>query len=202
MQNLELVKDALEKRNFEVKLFENAQQAKDYLLAVIDPAQTVGFGGSATLSGMGMHETLAQHGNRLFYHGTGSAQDREQAHVDASNADVYLSSANAILTDGRIINIDGHGNRVSALIHGPAKVILVVGKNKIASTYDEAIHRIKTQACPANARRLGRKTPCATLGYCTDCSSPDRMCNGTLILERTPTSHPIEVLLVNEELGY
>ena len=126
----------------------------------------------------------------------------QQAHRAASQADVYLCSANAVTEDGRIVNIDGTGNRLAALCWGPGRVVLVVGKNKVTGSLEDALERIKTKACPPNARRLGFQTPCAKLGYCTDCDSPQRICSATLILDRAPYSHPVEVVLVNQELGY
>ena len=67
---------------------------------------------------------------------------------------------------------------------------------------DSAIERIKTITCPANGRRLGRQTPCAITGTCADCRTPQRMCGSTVITEYRMSSHPMEVLLVNEDLGY
>ena len=102
----------------------------------------------------------------------------------------------------KIVNIDGFGNRLAATLHGTGKVYMIVGKNKLAENLDAAIARIKNVSCPANAKRLGLKTPCAVLGHCTDCSSPQRMCRATLIFDRKPNAHPIDILLVDEELGF
>ena len=115
---------------------------------------------------------------------------------------VNLFMNTRILPDGRIVNIDGFGNRLAATLYGPKKVYMIVGENKLADTLDAAMDRIKNVSCPRNAKRLNLKTPCAVLGRCTDCSSPDRMCHATLILDRKPNAHPMEILLVAQELGY
>lgn len=100
------------------------------------------------------------------------------------------------------MNIDGTGNRLACLCYGPTCVILVVGKNKLCNSYIEAIERIKSDACPSNARRLGLSTPCALTGKCTDCKGSGRMCNVTLISEYpTRLQSEFHVILVDENLG-
>ena len=111
--------------------------------------------------------------------------------------------ANAITEDGVIVNIDGTGNRVAASIFGPKRVVYVIGRNKIVDGgVDAAIARIKKFACPPNAKRLGKKTPCAATGVCADCDSPDRICKVTAIFDRRPTGTPTAVYVVDADLGY
>ncbi|HHW91522.1 MAG TPA: LUD domain-containing protein, partial [Firmicutes bacterium] len=114
----------------------------------------------------------------------------------------YLASSNALTEDGRLVNIDGTGNRVMGMVYGPRRVILVVGSNKLAGSLEAALERIHREACPPNARRLKLQTPCAATGECNDCSSPDRMCKVTTIIEGKPGATDLEVILVGEKLGY
>ena len=117
--------------------------------------------------------------------------------------DLFLTSANALTADGRLVNVDGNGNRVAASIFGPKRVVFVVGRNKIVDGgIDAAIDRIKREACPPNCRRLNKKTPCAATGVCADCSSPDRICSVTVVMDRRPSRTDVQVLLVDEDLGY
>lgn len=194
------VKSAPEKRGYTVHLFSTAQQAKEYLLSAIAPTHTVGFGGSMTLKGMELDTALAAQGNEVFWHWT--AEDKEDAQRKAAFADVYLTSANALTRFGQIINVDGHGNRVAATLHGPGRVIFVVGKNKIVDNYDAAMDRIRNYVSPANARRMNLDTPCAKTGRCMDCSSKQRICNATVVLERRLMGYQMDVVLVDEDLGY
>lgn len=194
------VKSALEKRGYTVHLFSTAQQAKEYLLSAIAPTHTVGFGGSMTLKGMELDTALAAQGNEVFWHWT--AEDKEGAQRKAAFADVYLTSANALTRSGQIINVDGHGNRVAATLHGPGRVIFVVGKNKIVDNYDAAMDRIRNYVSPANAKRMNLDTPCAKTGRCMDCSSKQRICNVTVVLERRLMGYQMDVVLVDEDLGY
>lgn len=199
---METVKRNLEKNGFEVVVVENAAEVKAALLNEIPEGAIVGFGGSMTLQDTGIYEALTERGNKTLWHWKTEPEKRGAVCKEALFADVYLSSANALLEDGEILNIDGNGNRVAAMFYGPKKVILVIGKNKIAKTYEEGLERIRTVACPQNARRLNRNTPCATLNRCTDCSSPDRMCTVTSLIEKKPPTMTYKIFLVNEELGY
>jgi hypothetical protein len=116
--------------------------------------------------------------------------------------DLFLSGTNAATTDGCLINIDGLGNRVAAMIYGPNKVIVVVGRNKIVEgDLIDGIQRIKAESAPPNARRLGRNTPCAVTGFCSDCDSPDRICHVTTIIDSKPSATDLHVLVVNEDMG-
>ena len=102
---------------------------------------------------------------------------------DAMTADVYVSSANALAESGEIINIDGRGNRVAGTLYGAERLYLVIGKNKLAPTFEDALWRARNIAAPKNAKRLGVKTPCAIRGdHCYDCSSPERICRGLVVL--------------------
>ena len=199
---LDQMKTVLEQKGYTVTVFENAQQAKDYVLASVSGEQSVGIGGSVTVQQLELDKALSEKGCPVYWHWTAPGPEKEAAQISAATADAYLCSVNAMTKKGQIINIDGHGNRVAATIHGPGKVIFIVGKNKIAEDYDAAMERIHTVACPGNARRLGLSTPCAVTGKCADCASPQRMCNATVVFERAPSGHPFEILLVNEDLGY
>ena len=153
---------------------------------------------------MGVYEKLAAH-NEVFwqwYAPEGTSQ--EETYRKAERADVYLSSVNAIAETGEILNIDGTGNRVAAALYGHKKLYLVTSINKIAADYDAALWRARNIASPKNAQRLQKKTPCALRGdKCYDCSSPDRICRGLVVLwEPVKGIGETEVVLIGETLGY
>ena len=192
---------ALKGRRFLPEVFDTAEEAKAAALGIIG-ARSVGIGGSATVRDMGLAEALQDNGNEVFWHWLVAKEAKQAARDKALNADVYMCSTNALTTDGRLVNIDGTGNRAAGLIYGPHEVVVIVGRNKIVGSLDQAIERIKRDACPTNARRLGLDTPCAKTGQCHDCRTTARMCNVTFILE-APT-RPVKafhVLIVKEDLG-
>jgi len=183
------VVEALKKRGFEAEYVATPDEAKSLVLAEAQNAASVGWGGSETLKEIGAREALLKSGKEIRDH--------------QMTMDLFLLSANALTRDGRIVNIDGNGNRVAASIAGPKRVVYVIGCNKIVEGgVDEAIARIKKFACPPNCRRLGRKTPCAETGVCANCDSPDRICKVTAIFDRKPTGMPTKVIIVGEALGY
>ena len=140
---------------------------------------------------------------RLAGHATVHSHWRGGTYAEAAAAPVYLTSANALAETGEIINIDGIGNRVASLIFGHEEVYFVVGRNKIAPDYDAALWRARNVAAPKNARRLGKKTPCAVRGdKCYNCKSPDRICRALAVLWERPTGvGRAEVVLIDQELG-
>ena len=181
--------EALKKRGFEAVAVSTGGEALALVMEEVSAAASVGWGGSETLKEIGVREAVAAAGAKIV-----------ERHCDA---DLFLLSANALTADGRIVNIDGRGNRVAASIGGPRRVVYVIGRNKIVDGgIDAAVERIKREACGPNCRRLGKNTPCAATGECADCDSPDRICKVTAIFDRPPTGTPTSVVLVDDDLGY
>jgi hypothetical protein len=164
---------------------------------------SVGFGGSMTLKEMGLFSSLSRH-NKVYSHwNTPEWRTGAEVLADAAHAEVFLSSVNGLAETGEIINIDGAGNRVASAIYGHKKVWIVAGKNKLAPTYDEALWRARNIAAPKNAQRLHAKTPCAVKAdHCYDCKSPGRICRALTVLWGAMMGSDMEVVLVNEDLGY
>lgn len=193
------VSENLKARGYAVQCFATAQEAADYLNGAIDGV-SVAFGGSVTLDQMGLFERLSSHNRAMWHWREGTAEDPRK---EGLTADVYVTSVNGMDEDGDLINIDGAGNRVAASLFGHKKVYFVVGRNKLAPTYDEALWRARNIAAPKNAQRLQRKTPCAVKGdKCYDCKSPERICRGLVVLWEPMMGMEAEVVLVDEDLGY
>lgn len=189
----------LNKRGFNARLFNERSEAVDYISSQLKDT-TIGFGGSMTLKELDLFNALKE-SNRVSWHWE---QDIAEARKNSAEADVYITSANAIAQTGEIINIDGFGNRIASTIYGKKKLYFIVGKNKIAETYDEALYRARNIAAPLNARRLDAKTPCAKGELkCHDCNSPGRICKGLVVLwGKMHCMEQVEVVIIDEELGY
>lgn len=197
----EVIKN-LEKRKINAKFFATKEDAKIELLQELEEEKNIGIGGSMTIMEMNLHEELMRKGKNVYWHWLVEPEKRNEVRQLASNADVYLTSTNALTESGELVNIDGMGNRVSAMFYGPKKVIVICGINKISSDLISAMDRIKAEACPPNAKRLGLKTPCASTDICNNCLSPDRMCNVTVIINHKPMAVDLNVYIVGESLGY
>lgn len=194
--------ETLTQHRFKAQYCATAAEAKAQALALASNAATIGFGGSKTVEGLGIQAALSDSGAALLNHAGTSGEERLRIFAGQKTCDVFFLSANALSTEGHIVNTDGIGNRVAASIHGPKKVVFIIGRNKIVrGGIAEAIARVHEKAAPPNCFRLSRKTPCAATGTCADCNSPERICNVTVILERCPSATEIHVLLVNEDLG-
>ena len=194
----EVVKQNLLDHGFQVSVFADGAEAAAYLNACID-GKTVGFGGSITLRDLGLYEKLKSH-NTVYWHMLNG--DLEEC-VPAASAEVYLTSANGLAETGEIINIDGIGNRVASGLYGHRKVYFVIGRNKLAPTYEEALWRARNIAAPKNAQRKQVKTPCAIkCDRCYNCKSPERICRGLTVHWRALTGMEMEVALIDEDLGY
>lgn len=196
MANMDLLRKNLESRGYTTSHFATAKEAADYLNGQLD-GTTVAFGGSTTLADMGLYDSLSAH-NKVFWHWKGDTP------ADAAQAEYYLASVNGVAETGELINIDGVCNRVSETLFGHKKVFFVVGSNKIAPDYDQALWRARNIAAPLNARRLNKQTPCAVGSEikCYDCKSPDRVCHALTVLWTAPGGAQYEVVLVDEKLGY
>ncbi|WP_432820930.1 lactate utilization protein [Trichloromonas sp.] len=195
---------ALEKNGFSTVLFNHRDEAVPFLLSCAAEAESVGFGGSMTLSELDLSGRLAALGKRTLVHGLPelSAEERRVIMQQQQNCDLFFTSTNALTLNGQLVNIDATGNRVGAMLFGPKRVVVVAGANKIAVDLDSALARVKNVAAPANARRLGFATPCSKSGLCSDCDSPQRICRITTILDRCPRATEMLVCLINQSLGY
>ena len=190
----------LESRNMSGYYAASREEALEKALALIPEGSSVTMGGAMSAHEIGLVEALKK-GNYNFID-RDAYPDRRQAMLLAYDADVFLSSANAMTEDGVLVNIDGNSNRVSAIAQGPRKVIFIVGMNKVCSDVDGAMKRARSVAAPANAQRFGLSTPCAKTGACMNCKSPDTICCQFLITRFSRHKDRIHVILVNDFLGF
>ena len=189
----------LESRNMSGYYAADKEDAVKKALEVIGKGSTVAMGGCQSAHEIGLIQALEE--GDYNYIDRSNMTPRESL-MAAYDADVFLSSANAMTNDGIMVNIDGNSNRVSCIAQGPKKVVFIVGMNKICSDLDEAIKRARNVAAPANAQRFDVKTPCKVTGKCADCKSPDTICCQFLITRYSRHEGRIHVILVNDTLGY
>lgn len=190
----------LKSEGFDVSYFETSEEAVNYISSQLS-GKTIGIGGSQTVLQMGLVEKLMEN-NSVYCQAVDPPED---VYERAASAEVYISSVNGLAETGEIINIDGRGNRVSALLFGPKTVYYVLGVNKIAPDFASAMDRARNIAGPLNARRLNKKTPCAmgTEIKCYDCKSPERICRGfSITVRKLMGIDKMEIVIVNESLGY
>ena len=209
--DLAKVKRAFQRNRYQCRVFETKEEAAVYLDREID-GMTVGFGDSLTLQTMGMYEKLSTHNTVWDVHQI----DREKNGFAKSNAafldmarkamtaDVFLLSVNGATETGVMVNLDGTGNRVSGSLFGHRKVYFVLGVNKIAPTLEKAISRARNVAAPKNVARHHYLCVCSAHGgdRCYDCGAPDRICNVLAVYYKKMRNVEMEVIIINEKLGY
>ena len=223
---------SLVKNNFQASYVANSQEALETTLKMIPENSTVGISDSVTLHQIGLFTHILDNPKykAIYFHsrrnedGTPYYTSEEQYEIArmALTADIYFSGTNSITLDGKLVNIDGFGNRVAAMIFGPKKVIVVAGANKIVKNVEEGLNRIKQYCAPANVKRHVEKhsrshltsLPCYKSGICADCALPQRICCTTVIIERagvsrtfrpagadSPPLAEINVVIIGESLG-
>ena len=190
----------LESRNMSGYYAADKEAALKKALEIIPEGSSVSMGGAMSVHEIGLSDALKK-GNYNFID-RDAYEDKRAAMLAAYDADVFLSSANAMTEDGVLINVDGNSNRVSAIAQGPKKVVFIVGMNKICPDVDSAMKRARNVAAPINAQRFGLSTPCTKTGSCMDCKSPDTICCQILITRFSRHKDRIHVILVNDNLGF
>ena len=194
----------LKKHGFDAHFVKTTDEARQKALELVSGCESFGFGGSSTTRLIGIPDALKAEGKTIYDHWQKGLEADEYLHIrhQQGRCDCFFCSANAISATGEIVNIDGAGNRVTAMTFGPKKVIIVAGTNKIRPDLESALKRLWEVAGPMRAKSLGKETPCAETGVCNDCNSPQRICKATVILHRKPSLIDISVILINQPLGF
>ena len=190
----------LESRNMRGYFAKDREEALKLALSLIPEGSSVTMGGCMSAHEIGLVKALKE-GNYNFID-RDDYEDKRKAALMAYDADVFLASSNAMTQDGVLVNIDGNSNRVSAIAHGPKKVVMIVGMNKVCDDVDGAMKRARNVAAPINAQRFGIATPCTQTGACNNCKSADTICCNFLITRYSRHTDRIHVILVDENLGF
>ena len=197
-----LVKN-LHSRHFDAWYCETKEEALEKALELIPEGASVGWGGAMSAQQIGLMDRLNAGNYRAIDRDkTTSMEERQAAMKQCLMADVFVTGANAISLDGQMVNIDGIGNRVAAIVYGPDSVIVVAGVNKIMDSLEDAVRRARNVAAPMNMQRFGLKTPCDVTGACGDCKSEGCICNQILITRNCKPAGRIKFIIVGEELGF
>jgi len=199
----ELLLKNLRSRHFEAYYCPDRATALEKALDLIPRDASIGWGGAISAQQIGLMDALKSGGYNTYDRDTcSSPEERVRMMKKCLTADVFLTGANAISMDGEMVNIDGMGNRVAAIVYGPDSVIVIAGMNKVTDTLENAVTRARTVAAPINKQRFGQDTPCGVTGVCADCKSEGCICNQILITRNCRPAGRIKFILVGEELGF
>lgn len=197
-----LVKN-LQSRGFEACYCRNRIEALEQALALIPDGVSVGWGGATSAQQIGLLDAVRSGQYAVIDRDSApSPEERVKLMKQCLTADVFLTGTNALSLDGQMVNIDGMGNRVAAIVYGPDSVIVIAGMNKVEDTLEAAVIRARTVAAPMNKQRFASESPCLVTGSCADCKSDGCICNQILITRNCRPKGRIKVVLVGENLGY
>lgn len=200
-KKIERTVKALNKNGFDAHFIPTLDGLFKKIDELLKPGDSCSVGGSMTLFETGIVDYLKS-GKYRYYDRYAEGADTGEVFHKALGCDVYFMSSNAISEDGYLVNLEGRGNRLAALLYGPEKVIVVAGRNKIAKDLQAAYRRARDFASPANVLRLGLKTPCAETGSCVDCKSENRACCHELASGMQMVKGRVAVLILPESYGY
>lgn len=197
----EILVNNFQSRGFEAYYCETREDALNKALELIPKGATVGWGGAMSAQQIGLLDAMNNgEYNAIDRDKAPNPAAREQAMRDCLLADVFITGANALSIQGQMVNIDGNGNRVAAIVYGPRSVVVIAGMNKVMDTLEAAVVRARTVAAPMNKQRFPLKTPCEVTGVCGNCKA-EGICNQILITRNCKPAGRIKVILVGEELG-
>ena len=197
-----LVKN-LQSRHFEAYYCATKEEALKQALELIPEGSSVGWGGALSAQQIGLLDAVNTGPYQAIDRDkTTTPAEREEAQKKCLLADYFITGANALSIDGQMVNIDGNGNRVAAIIYGPKYVIVVAGMNKVVDSLEAAVTRARTVAAPMNKQRFALQTPCEVTGTCADCKSDGCICNQMVITRNCKPAGRIKMILVGEELGF
>lgn len=197
-------KEALQSNGFLVEVFSNGKAARDKFLTIIDREAAVGIGGSTTVKEIGLFQHLVDNDFNIVNPYVPNLSPEEVFNIRRKTltAKYFIASSNALTLQGELVNIDGYSNRVAAIMFGPEKVFLFIGKNKIVDDLEAGIDRAFNYAAPINAKRLNKNTPCVESGMCEDCDNDERICKNLTVTMRQNIEDRIHIFLINEDLGF
>lgn len=148
----------IEERNIAVSVYEDRDDALEFLKDRIPPHATVMNGRSTTLHEIGFIEYLQQDSNVSYLkeeiRQIDDQDERHDARRKAITADVFFDSPNAIASTGEIVGVNGLGTSIGAWPYAAKRLVLVSGTNKIVPTLEEAIERVREFAYPLEDARV------------------------------------------------
>ena len=194
----------LKKRHMDGYYCKTPQEAVSLAPSLMAAGSSVTWGGCMTMKEIGLLDEIKSRDDLVVMDraDTKTPEEVDALYRKAFSADTFIMSANAITLDGELLNIDGTGNRVAALIYGPKQVLVIAGMNKVCKDLDEAMTRVRNIASPPNCIRLDKKTPCASTGVCGDCLSADCICNQIVTTRNSRDPQRIKVILVEGSWGF
>jgi hypothetical protein len=179
-------------------LVETKEAALVRVKALIPPGCVVMTGSSVTLQQIGFEDILIRgdHPWRNFKADLLAEKDPNKQSTmrrQGTLAEYYLGSVNALAETGELVFASGSGSQLPAYAYNSRNVIWVAGTQKITTTLDNALQRVREYVLPLEDERqksLGNKA--------------GSHINRVLIMEGEPAylRRNLNLILVNQVLGF
>ena len=193
-EQIERVARALEANGMHALIAENGEEARKFVLDLVPQGAEVYAGQSKTLEELGLRDEFDQSGRYDAVRPKVLSLDRKTQSNEIrklrASPDYMIGSVHAITEDGKVMASSFGGSQLGAYAYGSAKVIWIVGAQKLVKDLDEGFRRIEEYSYPLEDARL-----LAALGMHSAIGK-------TLIVSREVVPGRITIVLVKEELGY
>jgi hypothetical protein len=184
---------ALEEHGFSVEVVDDLDAAREAVLARIPHGATVMTNTSVTLQETGIADAVNNDGpydsarNRMF--ALDFATQAQEMKAIGGQPDYALGSVHAVTRDGTLVIASASGSQLASYAWGAAKVIFVVGAQKLVATLEAAHERIyKHSLILEDARAIAAYGQNSSVGKVLEIHQelPDR----------------IHVVLIRQTVGY
>lgn len=194
---IEKTADAIRARNVEVIVVENREEALSKIKELIPAGASINNGSSVTLHEIGYVDYLKEGThpwNNLHALVVAEKDPAKQAELRKASlfADYYLGSVHAIADTGEMIIASASGSQLPPIVFTSKNLIFVVGAQKISSSYDEALKRLREYVVPLENNRMKSVGMGGT------------MLSKIFTFEREPEfmGRKVRVIIVKEKLGF
>ena len=191
---IERVAKALKANGMHAVIAETGEEAKRIVLDLVPQDAEVYTNQSKTLEKLGLFDAFDKSGRYNAVRPKVMALDRKTQSNEIrklrSTPEYIIGSVQAITEDGKVLTSSFGGSQLAPYAAGAAKVIWIVGTQKLVKNLDEGFRRIEEYSYPLEDERLLK-----ALGIHSAIGK-------TLIVNREVVPNRITIVLVKEELGY
>ncbi|MFZ5535229.1 MAG: lactate utilization protein [Patescibacteria group bacterium] len=191
---IEKTQKALEANGMQVIIVENGRQAKEKALSLIQKGASVMTATSTTAQQIELDKAIDESSDfeslRKKIMALPQSEQRAQARRINSSPDYVVGSVHAVTENGKVVIASNSGSQLAPYAFSAAKVIWVVGAQKIVKNLEEATKRIEEYTFKLEDERMMQ-----VYGMHSGIRK-------TLIVDSEVMPERITIILVKENLGF
>jgi L-lactate utilization protein LutC len=152
VERLERVAAALTAKNFAVEILDDAAVARTRIKDLVPEGASVFTGASETLRLSGIEDDINNSGRYEALRSRGLAMDRttqmDEIRRLLASPDVIVGSVAAVTETGSLVVASASGSQLTGYAGGSARVIWVVGAQKVVPDLSAALRRVEDHCLP------------------------------------------------------